>query len=226
MDAEKYCKEVEDKDRWINEQLPKMKIVDDGSDLVSLKDNSQYLLFEPSMNENYRYLVRELVAEKILQIAKLLDQQNKTLIIRSVWRSYKHQKMIWENKFSFIKRIHPEKSINEIEVLVSNFIALPKESMHSTGGAVDALIFDKEDIKVMDFGTNNGLNIDLGEKCYPYHPEISDLAKKNRQLLIHLFEQEGFVVDNMEYWHFDYGNSIWAIEKKMDHAFYGPIGEL
>jgi D-alanyl-D-alanine dipeptidase len=37
--------------------------------------------------------------------------------------------------------------------------------------------------------------------------------KKNRKLLIGLFEDEDFVVDIKEYWHFDYGNASWAIEK-------------
>ena len=77
----------------------------------------------------------------------------------------------------------------------------------------------------MDFGTNDGLNIDLTDKCYPYHPFISPLAKKNRKLLIRLFENEDFVCDLKEYWHFDYGNVSWAIEKGEKYAIYGIIKE-
>jgi D-alanyl-D-alanine dipeptidase len=77
----------------------------------------------------------------------------------------------------------------------------------------------------MDFGTNDGLKIELNDKCYPYHPFISPLAKKNRKLLIDLFEEEDFVVDIKEYWHFDYGNASWALEKKKRQAIYGKIKE-
>lgn len=93
--------------------------------------------------------------------------------------------------------------------------------MHATGGAVDALILDLEGGSVMDFGTNEGLKIDLSDKCYPYHPDINPIAKENRKLLIHLFEREGFVVDVKEYWHFDYGNVMWAIHNSKDNAIFG-----
>ncbi len=75
----------------------------------------------------------------------------------------------------------------------------------------------------MDFGTNDGLNINLNDKCYPYHPFISFRAKRNRELLMTIFEEEEFVVDLKEYWHFDYGNLGWAIEKGEDHSIYGII---
>tara|TARA_B110000046_G_scaffold181596_1_gene214082 strand:+ start:1569 stop:1862 length:294 start_codon:yes stop_codon:yes gene_type:complete len=95
--------------------------------------------------------------------------------------------------------------------------------MHPMGGSVEALIYDQETLQVMDFGTNNGLEIDLNEQCHNYHPDISDLAKKNRALLINLFEYEGFVVSPKAYWRFDYGNAIWAIEKSEKNAIYGKV---
>ena len=75
----------------------------------------------------------------------------------------------------------------------------------------------------MRFGTNDGLEINLNDKCYPYHPHTTPEAKENRKLLIGLFEEEDFVVDLKEYWHFDYGNIAWAIEKGKKIAQYGII---
>ena len=98
--------------------------------------------------------------------------------------------------------------------------------MHSTGGAVDGLIYDLINDCVMDFGTNKGLSIDLNELCFPYHPDISTTAKSNRKLLIDLFEKEGFVCDNKEYWHFDYGNAVWAAKTEKKHAFYNVVKRL
>ena len=180
----------------------------------------------PQFSKDYQYLIREDILEKIGRISSRLDKQSKTLIIRSTWRSFKHQQQLWDDKLAFLQKKHPEKSDLEIKEIISYFIAPQTKSMHATGGAVDALIYDDIENCVMDFGTNKGLEIDLSNKCYPYHPEISAEAKKNRALLIGLFEAEDFVCDLKEYWHFDYGNVIWAIEKEKEFAFYGPITEL
>nr|MCH9659756.1 hypothetical protein [Bacteroidota bacterium] len=75
-------------------------------------------------------------------------------------------------------------------------------------------------------GTNHGLEIELSVKCYPYYPEISPEARRNRALLIGLFESEDFICDLKVYWHFDYGSVIWAIKKRMDYAIYGPISQI
>ena len=85
------------------------------------------------------------------------------------------------------------------------------------------LVPDNDTKQILDFGTNQGLHIELNEKCYPYHPEMSDRIMENRNLLIGLFEQEDFVCDLKEYWHFDYGNVGWAVEKGKDYAVFGVV---
>jgi len=122
-----------------------------------------------------------------------------------------------------MRKKHPSKSIDEINEIVSYYIAPEKKSTHSTGGAVDALIYDRKSDQILNFGTNKGHKIELSKKCYPYHPEINQHAKENRKLLIDLFENEEFVCDMKEYWHFDYGNIGWAIEKNETHAIYGIL---
>lgn len=225
MNAAEYCHMVEERDVLIKQLITTMPVADDNSPLVSLKDFAFNLQYEPSVMHDYQYLVREAIVEKIGRISVSLEKQDKVLIIRSAWRSFYHQQLLWDNKKKFEKIQHPEIGEHELNELISYFIAPPKKSMHATGGAVDALIFDLTKNRVMDFGTNDGLNIDLNKQCYPNHPAISKEAALNRALLISLFEEEGFVVDVKEYWHFDYGNVIWAIEKKKEHAIYGVVNE-
>jgi len=223
MNAQEYCEMVEQKYRRHKQLLPTIAIKENNSKLISLKESGFNLIFEPSIKNEYYYRVREDVFNKIGRISKLLDKQDKKLIIRSAWRSFEHQQLLWDEKVASLQKEYPTKQLEEIEELVSYFIAPTMESMHSTGGAVDALIYDRKENRVMDFGTNDGLTINLNDKCYPYHPFISTLARNNRKLLIDLFEEEDFVVDIKEYWHFDYGNVSWAIEKGENHAFYGII---
>ncbi len=223
MTAQEYCKMVEQKVRLQKQLRPTIPIKEDNSPLVSLKESGFNLIFEPSSKKDYKYFVREALVEKIGRISTLLDKEDKVLIIRSVWRSFNHQQLIRQRKAAFLQKIHPDKSSEEINELVSNFIAPKTKSTHATGGAIDALIYDSKNDCVMDFGTNDGLNIDLNKKCYPYHPDITPQAKKNRKLLISLFEKEDFVCDLVEYWHFDYGNVIWALEKGKKYSKYGII---
>ena len=226
MNAREYCELVEQKDQELKLLWPEKQIVENNSPLISLLDVGLKLIFEPSIKKDYKYLVREEIVEKVGRISKSLDKVDKRLIIRSAWRSFDHQQMIWDNKVDYLLREHPEKSMAEINTLVAQFIAPSEKSMHSTGGAVDGLIYDLKKDCVMDFGTNNGLAIDLNEKCFPYHPDISVTATENRKLLIDLFEQEGFVCDNKEYWHFDYGDAVWATKKDKVHAFYNIVKRL
>ena len=225
MNAQEYCELVEQKARHHKKFYLSIPIKENNSPLVSLKDSGFNLVFEPSIKKDYKYFVREAVFEKIGRISKILDKQDKRLIIRSVWRSFDHQRMLWENKVRFLKKKYPNQPLKEIRENVSHFIAPPGDSTHATGGAVDALIYDFKIDAVMDFGTNDGLKIDLTDKCYPYHPFTSPLAKRNRKLLISLFEKEDFICDLKEYWHFDYGSVSWAIEKGKKYAVYGIIKE-
>ncbi|MCF7824691.1 MAG: alanine racemase [Candidatus Marinimicrobia bacterium] len=223
VNAHEYCERVEQKYRRHVRRMQTTALKDNLSQLVSLNDSSFNLMFEPSIMENYQYMVREAVYDKIGRISKRLDMEDKTLWIRSAYRSFEHQRLLWEERVNSLKIEYPKKELEEIEELVSYFIAPPSKSMHATGGAVDALIYDLKHDSIMRFGTNDGYKIDLNDKCYPYHPYITPEAKVNRKLIIGLFEAEDFVVDIKEYWHFDYGNISWATEKGKEQAIYGII---
>ncbi len=226
MNTKNYCRDVERKERLHKELFSTIRIQEDHSPLVSLKDLGFNLMFEPSMKKDYKYKAREEVCEKIGRISRRLTEQDKVLIIRSVWRSSAHQAQLWDAKMDVMRKKFPRKDLKDIEEMVSHFIARPKKSMHATGGAVDALIYDPQTERVVDFGNNEGLTLELNETCCPYYPDISPVAKRNRQLLIQLFEAEDFVVDLREYWHFDYGNVSWAVEKGAECARYDVIEEL
>lgn len=223
MNAKEYCDLIEAQDIENIKLRKNFLVKDSGSPLVSLKKTGLDLIYEPSVYKGYRYMVREELVEKITRISQALNLQNRSLVIRSAWRSFAHQKMLWDATVKLMKRRHPQKKLAKIHEIVANYVLPEKKSTHSTGGAIDALIYDKKSDRILDFGTNEGYDIRLGRKCYPHHPEISAEAKENRGMLIGLFEDENFVCDMKEYWHFDYGNIGWAIKKGKDHAFYGIL---
>jgi D-alanyl-D-alanine dipeptidase len=226
LNARQYCENAERAERRRKALARGIVVREDHSPLVSLKDAGFRLMFEPSMMTDYGYRVREAVCEKIGRISRRLEEQDRILIIRSVWRSFEHQRRLWNHKVAEMRREHPDRSDSEIDGIVSRFIAPPRESMHATGGAVDALIYDTPSHRVLDFGNNDGLHLELDETCYPLHPDIPDTARENRRLLIGLFEDEDFVVDFLEYWHFDFGNVSWATRRGRQVAPYGVIEEV
>jgi len=226
LEAQQYCQGVEREDHRREQFSSTVSIHEDQSPLIPLKDAGYHLMFESSMMRDYDYRVREAVCAKIGRISQRLEKQDRVLIIRSVWRSFEHQSRLWEKKAAMMRRDYPGRHEDEIHELMSRFIARPKESMHATGGAVDALIHDTKTGRVLDFGNNEGLKLELNQTCYPHHPGISAEARQNRDLLMRLFEEEDFVVDCLEYWHFDYGNVRWAAGRGTKVAHFGVIGGI
>jgi D-alanyl-D-alanine dipeptidase len=46
---------------------------------------------------------------------------------------------------------------------------------------------------------------------------------ENRALLRNAMLRAGFTLDADEWWHFDYGNQMWALKSGKDTAIYGEI---
>ena len=129
MNAQEYCEKVEREYRRHQKLLPTISIKENNCELVSLIESGFNLVFEPSIKKKYKYMVRQTIFDKIGRISKLLDKEDKKLIIRSVWRSFDHQRILWEDKVDSLQKEYPNKQIDEIEEFVSYFIAPPTKSL-------------------------------------------------------------------------------------------------
>lgn len=218
-----YCQSVKEDNILIRKRNFTMRVKDDNSPLIPLTEAGNSFLFETSRFEGDQHMIRKEVAEKLARINDSLKIEKKALYIKSLWHSPLHQAEISVQKFEFLRKLHPAKTVAQINAIISYFVPSEYQSMHGTGGAVEALIFDLETEQILDFGSNFGDQIDLDVKCYPHYPDLSDVARKNRKLLIEIFEREGFVVNPIQFYHFNYGNVAWASGKNLDHAIYGPI---
>lgn len=96
----------------------------------------------------------------------------------------------------------------------------PKGSLggHETGGAVDVALCD-----------DNGVDHNYGTKFHEYNDftftyssHITKEQKKNRKHLVKIMRRQGFVNFPGEWWHFSYGDRMWAAYKgKRDGGIYG-----
>ena len=143
------------------------------------------------VNVDYSLLCREKVAKKLRNVANKLPN-NLKLQVDSAYRTRETQKILYENRKK------------DVPWLVFN----PNTSIppHCTGGAVDISLVDK-----------NGLEINLStpfEKFYAepklHSNKITNEAQKLRLLLYEAMLEEGFAPNEREYWHFSYGDKMWA----------------
>ena len=89
---------------------------------------------------------------------------------------------------------------------------------HSTGGALDLSIVD-----------TNGLELDMGTKIDEFvestrsdFKDLNSTCRDNRALLLDVMSFAGFTQLPTEWWHFSFGDQIWALENNSD-AKYGLI---
>jgi D-alanyl-D-alanine dipeptidase len=90
------------------------------------------------------------------------------------------------------------------------------DSGHTTGGAVDVTLF------------YCGKEVDCGSKYLTFTPQtptwsnaLNRSQQRNRFILYNAMTQAGFVNYPLEWWHFCYGDKMYAAYKFEKKAFYG-----
>ncbi|MDX7990231.1 D-alanyl-D-alanine dipeptidase [Xenorhabdus sp. psl] len=184
--------------------------------------------FIAGINGSIEYCpVRKSVAEKLTIASQLLPPHLGILVLDG-WRSRETQQALQEQTQAKIAAQYTELSPEEQQRLLQQFVApAPVEanqvSPHLTGGSVDVTLFDIVSGNVLFLGTEFDEVSELS-----YTAALETAAEKNmpatlyRRLLYQAMTQVGFSNFPAEWWHYDYGNSLWAFYKNQT-AIYGPI---
>ena len=96
----------------------------------------------------------------------------------------------------------------------------PKGSLggHETGGAVDVALCNDQG-EDHDYGTKFH---EYNDSTFTYSSHITKQQRKNRKHLVKLMKKQGFVNFPGEWWHFSYGDRMWAAYSgKRDGGLYG-----
>ena len=159
-----------------------------------------------------RCLMREEVWRRLCTVADGLPECW-SLLIYDCLRPLPLQKAIYEEFAGIVRARTPGISPEEVEQVLNDFVARPVKRLHApaphtTGGAVD-LTLCKDGVPV-DMGT--GFD-DLTPAAHTHwleeHPEHGE-ALRNRRLLFHRMTEAGFINYCTEWWHFAYGERMWA----------------
>ena len=151
------------------------------------------------ITDSPQYL-RETVFNKLVNIAKKAPAP---LILYEGWRPLEKQIRMF-NDFKAKRPGWTDEQINK-------FIAIPERAVHVTGGAVDVGLFG------YDMGTDY-LCFD-GRQATSYYNDIDEKIAGNRKLLCELMATEDFVNFYNEWWHFEYGTSLWCKRYKATPIF-------
>ncbi|OTA17935.1 D-Ala-D-Ala dipeptidase VanX [Xenorhabdus vietnamensis] len=170
------------------------------------------------------------MAEKLVMASQLLPSHLGILVLDG-WRSRETQQALQDKTQAKIAAQYTELSTEEQQRLLQQFVAPAsveknQVSPHLTGGSVDVTLFNMESGHVLFLGTEFD---EVSELSYTAAlekaPENNMPATLYRRLLYQAMTQVGFTNLPTEWWHYDYGNSMWAFYKNRP-AIYGAINEI
>lgn len=202
----------------------------DGLNFYHRPDNPPY--YESIPGSIPDLLLRPSVASRLKSVDERLRRSGLKLFVHDAYRplevqTYFHD--VWMP--ARIREKNP--SLNEAEILVEveTYWAAPSRSQtqpapHSTGGATDLTLYTLGAGEPLHMGS---IFDDATAVAHTDHLEANgDLrsyseieAKRNRRLLYWVMDEAGFVNNPNEWWHFSWGDQMWARLSGQDAAVFG-----
>ena len=197
-----------------------------------------YDMGAPYRGEEGIWKLREEVVSRLIKVNEYLKLRNSNfhLLIYDSWRPIEVQEFMFNRAFILeCKRLDIDASEKDMESYpliqkkVEEFWAYPSfddryPPPHSTGGALDITLADKYG-NIIDMGSNID---EMNEKSKPdfynnIEKEDAIVFDNRRKLLKEIMNKFEFVQHPNEWWHFSYGDQLWAWKNKKANALYGII---
>lgn len=201
-----------------------VKIIENNDPLVEIKETSKLKVGLVSKRYKPTFFLRKTVAEKLYRISESLPDGVNLVLIEG-YRTLESQREEWNYVFLNFKNKNPLWTDKDIEKQVRLVVAKPSPlANHHCGGAVDVtLAYSNKEL--FDMGTPyiSQATIDDKTKFQMLSSEITDEQKQNRKILRDAMETEDFVWYPGEWWHYCWGDRMWAVYSNQTECFYGSI---
>jgi D-alanyl-D-alanine dipeptidase/CubicO group peptidase (beta-lactamase class C family) len=139
----------------------------------------------PFYSSAHAFMQRD-AAEAVVRAAAELRKLGDGLLIHDSYRPWYVTKMFWDGT-------PPDKHM---------FVADPSRgSRHNRGAAVDLTLYDLETGAPIRM---TGGYDEFSDRSYPLYPGGTSLQRWYRDFLRHAMEAQGFIVNDTEWWHFDF----------------------
>ena len=216
----------------------KDKLIEIPSYFKFFNPHPYFSLGAPYEDKKAIWKLRKEVVNRLIKVNDYLKSKNKSynLLIYDTWRPIEVQEFMFNRAFSLeCKRLNIDASMKKIQTYpliiekVEKFWAFPSfdekcPPPHSTGGALDVTFSDENDNPV-----EMGSEIDqMDETSKPdFYDDVDDrkaiIWNERRNLLREIMIRFGFVQHPNEWWHYSYGDQLWAWKNKKATAIYGKI---
>ncbi len=226
-------------------------IVEAGEPLVSLPPQLWRLqphpyvrLGAPYGNQGDPFRLRSGVLERLLQAEHALQQAQPLcrLAIFDAWRPLAVQRfmvrhaVVEECARTGVDPDQPSPARDQVMAAVGRFWAPPSDDPttpppHSTGAAVDLTLADDAGTPLAMGGEIDAIG-PVSEPEFHAQAALTDPGGEaarwhgRRQLLARVMAGAGFVQHPNEWWHFSWGDQLWAWRRGETQARYGRIGEV
>ena len=162
------------------------------------------------------HCVRSGVLKRLVSVQGQLQQTHpgSRLRVFDAYRPNAVQRFMVTHTYTDLRAKQPQLSERELWDMVYTFWAQPSEDpatppAHSTGAAIDLTLQDDQG-RELDMGTPID---EFSPRAHPEYfadnPEHAQI-QRNRQLLRTLMLGHGFAQHPAEWWHFSYGDQLWA----------------
>ncbi len=222
----------------------KIPIKDNGDKLIAIPSHLNFLdphpyfqLGAPYKDKNSIWKLREEVVNRLVKVNEyLILKNNFYLLIYDSWRPLEVQEFMFKRAFlleceksDIYASFKSIKSYPSILKKVEKFWAYPSQDSrcpppHSTGGALDVCLLDKDGNLVEMGSTVDQLDETSKPDFYAkMKNEEAIIWNSRRNLLREIMNKFGFAQHPNEWWHFSYGDQLWAWKNKKENAIYGKI---
>ena len=194
-----------------------VQINENNEELVDIRSDTQ-LYFSSELQARSAVYLRKTVYEKIKAAAQNLPP-NCFFKIYSAFRPQQEQLQLWQENYQKIKAQNPALPEAELVLKTRAVCADPRFGFggHQTGGAVDLTLCDAQG-QEHDMGT---AYLENSPKIPTHTKGLTKTQQANRALLKNTLEKAGFKNYPHEWWHFCYGDRMWAAYAGKKECFYG-----
>jgi D-alanyl-D-alanine dipeptidase len=186
-----------------------------------------------------KILLRLTAAKKLQELNAKLAPLGLELFVFDGFRPVSCQKDLWQYFLNQAKRALPKGSEAEQIAYAARYCSNPSKykstdsttwPTHCTGGAVDLTLRRKATGELLYMGSIFDDDAEVSHSDYfettKDKAQASELeARGNRRLLYWAMKSVGFENYHYEWWHYDYGNQMWLMnkgDKSSAEAFWGP----
>lgn len=205
--------------------VKRVKVQENHDPLVSIIGQGDWII-SPTLTHHENCVMRSEALLR-LQLAETYLPKGVFLKIYEVYRPLEVQQASWQRRLVETRKEHPEANEEDIQRLTRMKVSEASSQKdqtggHQTGGALDLSLCDAD-----------GNDLDMGSRVHQHGPLeitrnrlITEAQQANRFLLKRAMETAGFKNFPGEFWHYAYGDRLWAAYSGLKECMYGFVENL